>query len=399
MGRFHLQQKERRIRLVYFDNAATTQPCPEAVQAVTEALEHGWGNPSSLHSFGLAAQKRVDGARAELAAALGALPEEIVFTSCATESTSLALLGCARTYGRRKRKLVISGVEHPATAATAQRLEEDGFTVVRIAPENGMVSPARFAEAVDDETFLVSCMLVNNETGAQLPAAEIFAAVKRKNPTVVTHCDAVQGFLKQALRVKQLDADLISVSGHKVYAPKGVGALFVKKGIRLAPVLLGGGQERGLRSGTEAVPLIAGFGAAVKALRATVEERDAAVRGCNAYLRSRLAELDGVRIHSDETASPYILSIGVKNMKAEPLLHFLAQSKIYVSSGSACAKGKKSGVLEAFGINAAYLDSTIRVSFSHQNTRADCDALCDALTRAMQTLCGIRQTPHSNRKD
>lgn len=376
--------------MIYFDNAATTKPCEASVAAAVQAMRE-YGNPSSLHKMGLQAQLLVDAARESLAKALCCMPEEIIFTSCATESSNTALASAVRLYGKRKKKLIISAVEHPSVAEPAARLEQDGYTVVRIAPdEQGRLLPEAFAEAVDEDTFLVSCMAVNNETGADFPVREIFAAVKRKNSEVLTHCDAVQAFCKQPLDTRKLGADLLSVSGHKIYAPKGIGALYVKKGVRIAPLLLGGGQEKSRRSGTENVPLICAFGAAVREFTDHTKERTATVAELNSYLRQGLASAAGVELLSPVDATPYIISISVAGYKSETLLHFLESEGVCVSSGSACSRGKKSTVLGAFGFSPAQVDSALRISLSHENTKQEADKLLEALSAARVRLCKVK---------
>lgn len=369
--------------MIYLDNAATTKPCREAVEAAAEAMNIGYGNPSSRHSLGIEAEKIVSSARAEIARSLGCEDNCIVFTSGATESNNTAIFGGAQRRIKRKPRVVTTTVEHPSVKEAFDRLERDGAEVVRIAPdENGEITAETIINAVDERTCLISCMLVNNETGYTLPIAKAFSAIKRKYPDCVTHCDAVQGYMKTPIRVSALCADLISISGHKVYAPKGIGALYIKKGFSLPAYLLGGGQERGQRSGTENVPAIAGFGAAVKLLSKTVEERARCANELRDLLYNSIAQIEGVTVNSKPTASPYICSIAMKGYKSETLLNFLSEKGIAVSSGSACSKGKKSSVLKAFGIPDAVADSTLRISFSHETVGDDIKAFCEALVQA-----------------
>ena len=378
--------------MIYFDNAATTKPCAECIAAIGTALTEQYGNPSSLHSFGYAAQKCVDEARANIAKALSCEPDCITFTSGATESNHLAVRGIAGTYGNRRRRIVTSTVEHASVRAACDMMEEQGFEVIRVAPdENGQITPEAVLAAVNDQTCLVTMMRVNNETGAILPISEIFAAVKAQYPDVITHCDAVQGFMKLPLSVRTLHADLLTVSGHKVHAAKGIGALYHKKGIRLKPVITGGEQEAGLRTGTESVPLIMGFGAAVAALSGNIEERFAAVSKLRETAEAMLSEIEGVTVQSKAPCSPYVLSISVKGLRSETMLHFLADKGIYVSSGSACSKGKQSGVLQQFGIRQGAADSTLRLSFCAENTAEELSAFCDALKEAQSRLVHKRR--------
>ena len=377
---------------IYFDNAATTKPCAECIRAVETALTTAYGNPSSLHSFGLAAQKCVDAARAQLGKALSCDPACITFTSGATESNHLAVRGIAGAYGKRRRRIITSTVEHASVRAACDRLEAEGFEVIRIAPdETGQITPEAVCAAVNEQTCLVSMMLVNNETGTILPIPEIFAAVKAKQPDIITHCDAVQGFMKLPVSGGTLHADLITVSGHKIHAAKGVGALYHKKGIRLQPLITGGEQEAGFRAGTESVPLIMGFGAAVSALSNTMDARFAAVSGLYEKAVQMLSAMDGVTVQSKAPCSPYILSISVNGLRSETMLHYLAEKEIYVSSGSACSKGKQSGVLQQFGIRQNAADSTLRLSFCAENTAEELAAFCEALKEAQNRLVRKRR--------
>lgn len=372
---------------IYLDNAATTRPCREAVEAIAECLTENYGNPSSLHRVGLRAQLAVDGARSAVAAALGCEAPQITFTSGATESSNLAIFGAAGAYGRRNKRVITTTVEHASVREAFTRLEQEGFEVVRIAPDaDGRFDPAAFAEAVNDTTCLVSMMLVNNETGAILPAADVFRAVKRKNPKVVTHCDAVQGFLKLPIRVGTMQADVMSVSGHKIHAAKGVGALYLKKGVRLKPLLVGGKQEQGLRPGTESVPLIAGMGAAVRALAPTIAKRAETVGALRDTLLAMLTEVPALVVNSPADGSPYILNFSLPGLRSEILLHFLEERGISVSSGSACSKGANSGVLAQFGVKPALTDSALRVSLCAENTADELRALTDALCEGQKTL-------------
>lgn len=371
----------------YLDNAATTKPCAEAVAAMMHSVTQCYGNPSSLHQKGLEAQHVMDLARKQIADALGCKSQELFFTSGATESNNLSLRGIAAAYGRRRKKIVVSAVEHASVKQTLEFLETQGFTIVSIAPgDDGMYHAADFLRAVDADTCLISMMLVNNENGYRMPVEEVFRAVKRRDPEVITHCDAVQGFLKVPFRTRALCADLISISGHKVHGVKGIGALYVKQGIRVKSILFGGHQEKGIRPGTESVPLIAAFGAAAEKLSPTVTKRYEAV----SHLRNRLIELlqtmDGVLIRDVPGASPYVLNLSLLGYRSEIVLHYLEKREIYISSGSACSKGASSGVLEAFGAKSEEVDSALRISFCAENTDNDVVALVDGLQDAQREL-------------
>lgn len=375
----------------YLDNAATTKPSKAACDAAMNAMTKDFSNPSSLYRLGIDAENIISQARSTIASAIGCEASGLYFTSCATESSNTVIFGAAENYGKRKKKAVTTAVEHPSVSQAFDKLEKMGFEVVRIFPdENGKISAGQITEAVDENTFLVSCMLVNNETGYVLPIEQAFKAIKRRFPDCVTHCDAVQGFMKIPVNVKKLSCDCLSLSGHKVHAPKGVGALYIKKGVRIAPLLVGGGQEKGQRSGTESVPLIGAFGAAVKELALTMEKRYEKISGLKNYLAEKASQCEGVFINSGEDCCPYVNSISVMNIKSETLLHYLESKGIYVSSGSACSKGKKSSVLKAFRIAENRLDSTIRISFCEENEKSDIDALVSEIKNAQAELCKIK---------
>lgn len=375
--------------MIYFDNAATTAPNEGVCNAVAEGLKT-FGNPSSLHKLGLDSEKLITSSREIIAKSVGANIEEIFFTSGATESNNTAIFGAAKKFGKRKNKIVTTSVEHPSVAEACTFLENQGFEVVRISPDdNGIINATDIISAVDDNTFLVTCMLVNNENGFIIPVDKAFSAIKRRYPQVLTHCDCVQGFMKIPVKTKKLCADMISLSGHKIHGPKGIGALYIRKGVSIPSLIYGGGQEKSFRSGTESVPLINGFGKAVEQLNPTVSTRFEYVKGLQNYLFEQ-CEKNGIHVNSTLDCSPYVNSISVENLKSEVLLHFLEQKEIYVSSGSACSKGKKSSVLKEFKVPEKYLDSTIRISFSSENTKEEIDMLMRAINEAKEKLCGIK---------
>ena len=378
--------------MIYLDNAATTKPCRAAKDAVLKGLEQ-FGNPSSLHGLGLEAELLISGARETIASTLKCLPEELTFTSCATESSNTAILGAFKSQGKRRHRVVTTTVEHPATARPVDELERLGCEVIRVSPrEDGTFDPQDFIDAVNDDTLLVTMMLVNNETGAILPVEEVFSAVKKRSPQTLTHCDAVQGYMKLPFTVKSLGADLISLSAHKIYGPKGVGALYIRKGLHIPPLLLGGGQEKAQRSGTESVPLIAGFGAAAGELSLTQSQDLKRAGELEAYLKEKCLENGSIawNLPQGVRKSPWVNSIAVEGLRSEVLLHFLEREGIYVSSGSACSKGKKSGVLEQFGVSPKAADTTLRISFSRETSEQDIDALMEAIRKAQGSLARIR---------
>ncbi len=372
---------------VYLDHAATTRPAGEVIEAITDCLTHHYGNPSSLHRVGLDAQLVMEDARKAITSAIGAQPQELLFTSGATEASNLALRGTAGTYGRRKKHIVSSAVEHSSVRSTLDALEEQGYQVTRVLPRaDGRFYAEDFLSAVTEETFLVSMMYAENETGTLLPVAEVMRRVKKRRSDIVTHCDAVQAFMKLPVHVEDLHADLVSLSGHKIHGPKGVGALYVRRGIRLQPIVTGGKQERGIRPGTEPTPLIAGFGAAVKLMQPTISDRLSHVQMLHDQLILELRKMEGITLNSPEDGSPYIVNFSVQGIRSETMLHFLEEREIYVSSGSACSKGAKSGVLAAYGIPDDRADSAIRVSFSGETEPEMLEALLSAVRDGQRTL-------------
>ena len=370
----------------YLDNSATTQVLPAVAQKAVELMVEEFGNPSSLHTRGFQARKLLEEARAQVAGALGAQPEEITFTSGGTESNNLVLFGAAQARRRLGNKIVTTAAEHDSVLNPCRALEQQGFQVVYLKPDStGRLPEEALAQAIDEKTILVSVMLVNNETGAVFPVEAAGKAIRRKKAPALLHTDAVQGFGKLPFTVKRLGVDLLTLSGHKIHAPKGIGALYVKKGVRVLPRTLGGGQERGLRSGTESVPLICALGEAVKQLppaRETLER----VGELNSLLRQHLAQLPQVTIHSPEEGLPYVLNFSAGRVRGETMLHFLAERGVYVSSGSACGRAKPSHVLEAMGLPKEQVESALRVSFSRFSTREDVEALAEGLKLGLETL-------------
>lgn len=374
---------------IYLDNAATTKPCGEAVSAAVDAMTENYGNPSSLHRAGLDAQLAVDRARKAIAASIGADSSEIYFTSGATESNNLALRGISAAYGRKRRKIVISSVEHASVDETASALEKNGFEIVRISPrDDGRFYADDFISACDENTCLVSMMLVNNETGYIMPVRETFMAVKRSYPEIITHCDCVQGYMKLPIKAASLGADLISLSAHKIHGVKGVGAIYIKKGVRVIPIVTGGKQEKGIRSGTESVPLIAAFGAAVDKFRPTIAERYERVSQLKSHLLGKMGGIENVAVNSPSDGSPYVINISAVGKRSEIMLHFLESKGIYVSSGSACSKGQQSGVLGEFGISGKRADGAVRISITAQTTEEELDEFVEALAEGMTKIRG-----------
>ena len=369
----------------YLDNSATTVVSPSVAEKAFKVMTEIYGNPSSLHTKGIEAEKELEQARKALAERLGAQHEEIFFTSGGTEANNLAIFGAAEAKKRSGKRIVVSSAEHSSVLEAAKHLEQNGWDVVYITPcADGTISPGDVAEQVDKNTTLVSVMYVNNETGAVNPVDEIFELARLKNPDIICHTDAVQAFGKLEIKAKRLGADLISVSGHKVFAPKGVGAIYIKRGVRLVSRQFGGEQEKKVRPGTEPLPLIAAFGEACAEF--DIKENYRLVSELKNYAVQRLSEIDGVLFNSPENALPYVLNITAGRVRSETMLHFLEEREVYVSSGSACAKGKPSHVLSAMGIDKKRADSALRISFSKHNTKEDIDALCEGIREGLEVL-------------
>ena len=360
--------------MIYLDNSATTKPCRECVEKIHEALTDSFANPSSVHFAGLEAARREEYARGVIADLLGADRSEVYFTSGGTEANCTAVFG--GVYGRRfkgKKGVVISAIEHSSVYESAKRLESEGFDVRYLCPDKyGRISADEIYSKIDENTVFVSLMLVNNELGTIEPVQTCADAVRRAGAPALIHCDAVQAFGKIPVNVRKLGVDMLTVSAHKIHGPKGVGALYIKKGVRIKPLLCGGEQEKKIRPGTESVPLIAGFGAAAQVLDAAASYEK--VKDLNLYLRQRLCEITSARINSPEDALPYILNVSFPGVRSETLLNYLSENSVCVSSGSACAKGKLSHTLKALNIGRELADSAIRISFSDENTREDIDA-------------------------
>ncbi|SBV92908.1 cysteine desulfurase (tRNA sulfurtransferase), PLP-dependent [uncultured Eubacteriales bacterium] len=367
--------------MIYLDNAATTQVCAEAVEAAVAAMTECYGNPSSGHPMGRPAAELVRSARSSLAAALGCAAEEVYFTSCGTEGDNWAIRGAAELGRRKGKHIITSAIEHSAVLEPCKALARESYEVTYLKPDKwGHISIDALRAALRPDTVLVSLMLVNNELGTVQDVAGAAEAIRAMGSPALLHTDAVQGFLKVPFTVKELGVDLLTISGHKIRAPKGVGALYVKKGLKLSPLFLGGGQESGLRPGTEATAQIAALAAAVGAWWPEYRERMAAVK---AYALEGLSALQGVEIISGGDA-PHICAISLPGYPSEMLVRALGDAGVCVSSGSACHRGKPSHVFAALGLPKQTLMGVLRISFSPESTREDVDALCRA-------LAGIRE--------
>jgi cysteine desulfurase len=374
------------VKIHYLDNSATTRVLPQAAEKAAFLMTEEFGNPSSLHTLGFRAKQELEKARGSVAAKLGAKPEEIYFTSGGTEANNLAVLGGALARQRRGKKIVTTAVEHDSILNAMKELETMGFQVEYIKPaQSGDLSEEALMQAIDEDTILVSVMQVNNETGAIFPVQAAAKAIRRKKAPALLHVDAVQAFGKMDLAPGKWGVDLMTVSAHKIHGPKGTGALYVGKGVKLHPRVFGGGQEKGLRPGTESLPLIGAFGEAVAQLPKTGEAREQVQQLCDSLVQG-LREIPEVTLHLPQKHLPYVVNFSAGAVRAETMLHFLAQREVYVSSGSACGKAKPSHVLEAMGIEKQQIESALRVSFSRFNTQEDVQALLDGVREGLSLL-------------
>ncbi len=373
-------------KIIYLDNSATTAPCEKAIQNINHALSTAWGNPSSLYDMGFGAQMLVDDTRKCVSGLLKCREDEIYFVGSGTEGNNTAVLGAAYARQKRGKKIITTVIEHPSVLETVKRLENDGFEVIYLKPqENGVISVNDLKNAIDKNTILVSIMLVNNETGAIQPVKEAAQIIKQSGAPALLHCDGVQAFGKMPINLADLGVDLFTASGHKIHGPKGVGILYIKKGVTIKPLITGGGQEKNMRSGTESVPLIYGLKGAIDELD-NINENLKRQKELWLYAKDALLDTGLVSVNSSDGVLPYILNISVEGYRSETLLHFLEAQGVYVSSGSACAKGVGSYVLNEMGLGRKRVDSALRISLSRYNTKDDIDALKLALISATQKL-------------
>ena len=362
--------------MIYLDNSATTKPCPEAVEAMTKALTENWGNPSALYSFGIDTARLLRTARNQVAAAMGAEPDRVFFTSGGTEADNWAIFSTAKRYGKKNRHIITTAIEHHAILHCMKELEAQGFEVTYLQPDNmGRITLDALKAALRKDTILVSVMMVNNEVGSVMPIDKMAKLTHRVCPDAIFHTDAVQGFLKVPFSAKQLGADLISVSSHKVHGPKGVGALYISPRLKSFPAMLvGGGQEGNFRSGTEGTPAIFGFAAACAAGSATFREDVKQERTLLEDVMDKLSGLEGVTLNGAHDA-PHILSLSIPGVPTQNSINVLQDHGICVSAGSACAKGHRSHVLEAMHLSPETMDASFRISLSRHTTAEELDAL------------------------
>lgn len=368
---------------VYLDNCATTRTDPDIAAAALEVMTTAYGNPSSLHRKGLEAQLLLEKAREQVAVALGCQPQEIYFTRGGTEANNLAILGAFSAHKRRASHLVASKGEHASVLGPLKHLGEQGatFTLSPLLTE-GYPDPQALSANVNNDTLLVSCALVNSEAGGLAPVGELSRAAKVKASRVLVHCDAVQALGKVPVSVDKLGVDLLSVSGHKLHAPKGIGALYVRRGVRIHPLIYGGNQQRGICPGTESVPLAVAFGAAVDKVTREIDRNFENYRRLRKIFLEKAENFAGLCINSASEATPYICNICLPGYKSETMVHFLAERGVYISGGSACAKGKDSHVLTAMGLPQKQIQSALRVSFCKDTTEQDIEIFFRVLAQA-----------------
>lgn len=371
---------------IYLDNASTTPVCEECAEIAYSVIKDHYGNPSSTHTLGRDAASILKNARGQVSAALGSKPQEVYFTSCGSESDNWAIIRGARLRSHEGRHIISSQIEHDAVRKSLDYLESEGYEITRLKPDQtGSIHIQDVLEQVRSDTILVSLMMVNNETGAITDIDSIARQVHAVNPRILVHTDAVQAFMKIPFSAKKMDVDMISISGHKIHAPKGIGALYIRSGIKLPAYILGGGQENGMRAGTEALPQIAAFGLACEIAKKGFKAYTSEIRERKDTVSRLLAEEvpEAVILSGD---APHILSISLPGWRSEVLMNFLEAQGVYVSRSSACKKGARSHVLEAIGLEPEVIDGAIRVSFSRYNTPEDCEGFISCLKQARDQL-------------
>ncbi len=377
---------------IYLDNSATTKPRRSVIDAMINMMEEEYGNPSSLHRMGFDAEKRVEASRKTIADFLNVSQDEIVFTSGGTESNNIAVQGVVNKYKRNGNHIITSSIEHPSVMNIFKHYEENGYDVTYLdVDSDGRIDLKQLEESISDRTILVSIMYVNNETGVVEPIKEIKETIKKVNQETKLHVDGVQAFGKIDIDIKGLGIDVFSFSSHKIHGPKGIGGLFIKKGLNLNPIIFGGGQEKNLRSGTENTPAIVGLGKAVDEIANTFKEENARIKAVKLYFYNKIVDnIKDIKTNSllDERSSPHILNISFLGIKGEVLLHYLESDNIYVSTGSACSsKGKsKSSVLKALNLTDNEIEGAIRFSFSYENTIEEMDIVVGKVKLAVEEI-------------
>lgn len=380
----------------YLDNSATTIVSPEVVEVMTEAMQVEYGNPSSMHTYGLVAERNIKAAKEVIARSLKVQEKEIFFTSGGTESNNLAIVGTAMANKRAGNHIITSAIEHASVLATMKYLEEQGFRITYIpVDENGIILLDKLEEAIQEDTILVSLMYVNNEIGAVEPIEEVAQLIKRKNKKTLFHVDAIQAFGKYRIRPKKLGIDLLSVSGHKIHGPKGIGFLYVNEKVKIQPIIFGGGQQNGLRSGTENVPGIIGLAKAVQLSDENLKKHVENLYKCKEAFVNGVQSIEGAQVNgkTGRDSAPHIVSVSFDGIRSEVLLHSLEERNIYVSAGSACASNKPavSATLKGIHLDQSLLDATIRFSFGAYTTLDEIDYAIDSLRAILPVLRKYRR--------
>ena len=371
---------------IYLDNSATTRVCREAAEKMTDMLINNYGNPSSLHKKGIEASMALEKARGYLADALSCSKDEIYFTSSGTAANNTAIFGAVSTNRRKGNRIITTSVEHPSVSECMKKLEAQGYEIVRLRPDSkGAFSPVELMNAINQNTVLISVMAVNNEIGTINPVNQLKTAVKRANSQALIHVDAVQAFGKIPLSPARAGIDLMTVSSHKIHGPKGAGALYVRKGLQIQPHVVGGGQEKGLYSGTEAMPAIIGFGEAVRVLPDLNREYEEVRRIRDGFIKE-VTKIGGVHINSSPDSLPYIINMSVLGVPSQTMVNALSEKGIYISAGSACKKGHRSEVLTAIGLDPKFIDSAVRVSLSRYTTADEMHQLADAVDSIVKRI-------------
>lgn len=373
--------------MIYFDNASTTRVSEKSASAALSAMTEHFGNPSSLHSLGIHAEEIIENSAEIIAEILGVSAEEIIFTSSGTEANNLCLRGALYARKRNFDSFIYDAAEHESVTKTAELLSLEGFKVSGVSPlESGEADLEKIIDLVSEKTALVSLMMINNETGSITDIERAIKLIKAKNKNTLVHIDLVSAFLKTKINLKKLGVDLATISGHKIHAPKGIGAAYIKKGVRVLPLIYGSKQQKGLRAGTEAVPLIAAMGAAAEEGAENFAKYCENVKKINQFLREELSEIPEIMVNSPENASPFVLNISTSVIGSEIMLHFLESKGIYLSSGSACSKGAKSHVLSGMGLSNDRIETALRISLSGENTITEAEDFIEALKEGLNTL-------------
>ena len=377
--------------ICYFDNSATTKCAPSVIDIMNEIMNNSYANPSSLHNMGFRAEELLNESRKTIASTLKAYDKEIVFTSGGTESNNMALIGSATANKRSGMHIITSAIEHPSVNEPLKKLSEMGYEITYLpVDKNGIISLNDLEESIRDDTILVSIMHINNEIGSVQPIEDIGRIIKRSKADAIFHVDAIQSYGKYLLSPKKMNIDLLSVSGHKIHGPKGSGFLYIKQGTKIRPIIHGGGQEWGLRSGTENVYSQCGLGEAASLMYNNMSKNEDTLRKLKNHFIERLNDMDFAEVNgkTDIDSSPNIVSVSIKDVRAEVVLHSLEEKGIYVSAGSACSSNRPSvsRTLQAIGINKELLDKTVRFSFSIYNTIEEVDYACDVLSETVPKL-------------